>query len=787
MGKEDRKHPLREDSSKKRRAAFGWAAALAGGVCLWALFTWPVPRLFASGIPSSHRTEDVRVDRVLVPGDHLQLLYHFWLARDMIAGGTPAFANVYEFNTDSTDPAEEVRRVRRIDPFYAPFSLVYAAISPWAGDAAGWNSAALLSVLLGVAGLFALARRYTASSTSAFLATLVATAFPYRWITLLAGSPTGFAMGLAPFVPLGLDIAVRDRRMLGGWLAGVALLLCYCSDLHVYYFSALSAPLWCLFSWLCRHGGDASHEAREAPAGLAAFLRSLLPALRALLPAIGLALLTVVAGAWMNRQFAGTDMSGGRTWNEVMLYSAKAANLFVQGGKGMGSHLFLTVSLGALLALCLGCALAYPRDLRANCLAPRTNPYVLVALLFVAMAGVVCLALGSNGPAGGLAMKLARAVVPKYTMIRQAVKIYCLMPALIAVALALLLPRRRQHPGVFLVALLLSVLMVQEAKSGIRPALSLLPREQAAYRAIAEDAAKRGVVPHALCLPLWPGDSHWSSLNLHGAMNTRVRLVNGYNPARRDEYVETVFRFYESANEGFLSDEQLDRLLASGVDYIVLHEDAFPEKVSPWPASVTLRRLFENRRLVPMPYAAGGRAWTFRIAGHPSPEGADRTLWTPTVLSASPGCRKKSPDDPPPLPDESGRYVFAAADLFHAGETVPEDGSVRLDPDRDPVGAIVYGPHRAVRPGRYHVELDFAVDASVPAGERVGELRVRMAEGDVLASEPVVSGRRCVTPAATLDDAPLRLEFLYGCPVREGALRPVAPVVLRTFSLVPAD
>ncbi len=735
-------------AAEKRRAAFWWVSAVLGGLLLWCVLAWPVPRFFASGIPASPYTPDKRVDRVLIPGDHVQLLYHFWLARDMISGATPAFANIYEFNTDSTDPVEEVARVRRVDPYYAPFSWVYAAVSPVFGDAAGWNTAVLLSILLGAIGLFALARRHTVSDGSAFLAAMVATAFPYRWFTMHSGSPTGFAMGLAPFVPLGLDIAVRDRRIRGGIIAGLALFFAYCSDLHVFYFSAITAPFWCAFSWCCQPRGNPRFDFKRIAT--------------ALLPAVLMAGCAAMAGTILNRNFAGTDMAGGRTWKEVQMFSPFVRELFHAGFHG---HVFLTLTIPALFLFCLACCAFYKRDTRANSRDPQIGPFWVFALVAAAMVAVVLLSLGTEGPGYGKPMDIARKLIPKYTMIRQSAKILCLMPSLIAIALALVLPRRRQHAGLHALAVIVSILAVLEARSALRPSISLLPREQKAYSAIADDAASRSMTAHALAIPLWPGDSHWSSTYLYGAMHSRVRLVNGYSPAKRDDYVADIFKFYESMNEGDVSDVQLDRLIASGVRYLVLHEDVFPEKVSPRTAAETLRRFIVNPRLSLL--AHEGTTWAFGILDDSHGAAGAAALWTPSVESISTINYKARAMDPLPVlePFEDGAFEFLAADLFHAGETVVETGAVRLDPARDPAATIIYGPNRAMPAGDYSVEALFVSDA--PEGTRLGTFSVRTTSGATLAEAAVDAGAKCFVADVAIPEEPIRFEFNY---TRAGAI-----------------
>ncbi|MBR3085399.1 MAG: hypothetical protein IKH04_03250, partial [Kiritimatiellae bacterium] len=242
------------------------AAALLGGILVWAAITWPLPRLFSSAIPLSERraADAPRIEENL-PGDQFQLLYHFWLGRDVIAGGTPAFANVYEFNFRGDDA------LRRFETYYIPFSIVYGAFSAIWGHAAGWNAASLFSFLLGLLGTFALARRLSRSDGVAAAAALLLSAYPYRWHTLLTGSPTGFAICLVPWLAYGLDRLVRDCSAGGGAVAGLSLFAAFCSDLHVFYFSVLATPLFCAVP-LILGGRPAARRIRATLLAAAPFL-----------------------------------------------------------------------------------------------------------------------------------------------------------------------------------------------------------------------------------------------------------------------------------------------------------------------------------------------------------------------------------------------------------------------------------------------------------------------------------------------------------------------------------
>lgn len=604
-------HPL--------RAQLGFAGLLLlAGLALWAIVSRPLPQVFSQAIPHTNLNPELQVIRPIVPGDHLQLLYRFWLGMDALSGHSPPFQNIYEFNLGAA--------VARIQPnlYYLPFSLVYAAVAPWAGHAAGWNAAGLASVLLGVWFLGLLARRFVDSPILALLAALVAAALPYRWITLFTGSPTGFAMAFPPLLAYGLDRAVRDRSVWGGFLAGLALLFSFGADIHTFYFSALATPYFLMFSlwWAAPGIRQWPGRIRQAAVPLVAFA---LPAAAA-----------SAMGATLNRHLAGSSMAAGRSLAEMASYSPPALGLVSAEPGGIASHVYLGIPLLLLIAVLFVAWVVRRFDSGS---ARPTADAVAVAAGMAAIAIATLLALGIHGPFAGLPVRLARKAVPHFTMIRQTVKIFCMLPTLLAPLLALLCggifrpwPPRRRRVAMG-IAILLAGWAGWDSLAQMAPGFCRLPRQNIAYAAVAGDeTANAGRPAHALALPLWPGDSHWSSLYEYAVMLSGVRLVNGYSPAVPAGYYETVFKKYESLNQGSGDDGQLDDLLAMGVRHLIFHANAFPEKVSPFPAAATLRSLVGHPRLALI--ADDGLTFAFRILPkhvieHVAPANWVQTLYCP--------------------------------------------------------------------------------------------------------------------------------------------------------------
>ena len=584
-------------------------AALLGAVALYAAFMWPSHRHLGDGIPYTSYNAEVAEARTLVPGDPLQLLYHFQLVRGMFSGRVPPFTNLYEFNLGDDDGR------RAFDPYYVPFSLLFAATSPVLGDAAAWNLSLFTAVLVGFLLLLALARRFQGDEPSealAFAAAFIATCVPYRWVTLAGGSPTGFGIALIPAVALGVDIAVRDGRVRGGALAGAMLVLCYATDLHSFLFATLALPLWCLVSW-------ASSTETLLPDR-----RRLLSIVKALLP---LAAGVVVAGGialWLRSQYAVTDAGGGRTLGEIKIHSPVWQAIF---DHGYSSHMAQHINLGDVLPVVLtacglqALVLAFQILRRRHGRSPRlVGAVVCTLLLAAAIVGAIFLALGTNGPLDALPLRLLRKLVPPFKMVRQPVKVFCLLPALLTPYLVISFANARQFIArrgfLEACAILVAALVLIGCRQGMSVGTCLLPEApNRAYQAVVASAEARGATARALVLPVWPGDSAWSSLYEYHAMKSGLRMLNGYSPVKTADYLDSVFRRFEPATQGVLDAAQLAALREFGATAVILHEDAFPEKVSPFPVGATLRRLLAhpNLRLLEQDRAT----WSFEILDAP--------------------------------------------------------------------------------------------------------------------------------------------------------------------------
>ncbi len=608
---------LPEHPGAARKLFVSAVVTLLISTAVWAVWGWPLPRHLGSGITMSSRNIEKGNARSMIPGDHLQLLYHFWLFGDMLRGHSGYEKNVYEFNTGNDEDRSES------NTYFYPFCLSYVLGEAAGGRAWGWNLTVFLSLWLAYFFTVRLLLRYTRWKGVAYAAGLLSLLLPYRWLTLLGGSPTGFCMVWVPLLMLGLDHAVRDQRIRGGLAAALAVWMMFLGDHHVYFFVALFLVPWIAWLWayaaVCDNMDGADGRAPSSPPGrrpLGAAVRGLFTGRRVaalLLPFLVLALTALFLkgeSGRLNESF----MAGGRTLSEVRAFSPSARGLMNPFASALDTQVYVGGPVALLLVLGLIAAVIRRRT------AGGYGMLSALLLVLLGIVGMVLVALGMRGPSDGLMYRICRDVIPHFNMIRQTGKIYCLMPFVLAIAATLSIsavwkafPRAWTAAGL---GALLAGLAV-ESRLQVSPTLCLLRPDQPAYAAVADDARSAGKDPRALVLPLWPGDSHEASTYEYYVSLYRIRMVNGYSPVVTRDYFENVFLRFESANMGELTDAQLDELLGMGVEYLLLHEDQFPDKVSPFPVVFTRERLLGNLRLQLL--QQGDRVWALKILKEPRP------------------------------------------------------------------------------------------------------------------------------------------------------------------------
>lgn len=109
--------------------------------------------------------------------------------------------------------------------------------------------------------------------------------------------------------------------------------------------------------------------------------------------------------------------------------------------------------------------------------------------------------------------------------------------------------------------------------------ISIPSSGNAAYEEVRKNIGNKKVLE----IPLWPGDSAWTSVYQYYVTLYRYHMINGYDPGVSKRYIDEIFGTLYPVNFGELKEREYLFLKKLNVRYIVMHEEEFPRKVSPYP------------------------------------------------------------------------------------------------------------------------------------------------------------------------------------------------------------
>ncbi len=186
-------------------------------------------------------------------------------------------------------------------------------------------------------------------------------------------------------------------------------------------------------------------------------------------------------------------------------------------------------------------------------------------------------------------------------------------------------------------------------------------------------------------LPLWPGDSHQSSLYEYNTTLDRARRVNGYSPAVSKEYIDTIFWPLYSLNLGHIDNDQYKLLKRLGIEYITIHDniDVFTKKAGAFPPLFSVRRLMDSPFIDFMENDMD--VYLFRVRDKSYLATLDsKTTSTRHVISRIYDAER--------LQYNTGKIIFDS----RIGKQV-----IWGTADNDSVGHLTYGPYVTYPKGRY--------------------------------------------------------------------------------------
>ncbi len=639
-------------------------------IALALIVSLPLVGHFNSGIPYSHRVDPGWETVHMQQGDHLQFFYTLTLFGDYVRNGTrPFFAEPYNFRTEGAE--------KYFAPRELPLSIVHFIMSPL-GNIIAFNLLTVLSFLACGLGMFLLAGRYVKNFEGKLFASVVFSIFPFRMAQLFGGHPNGFILFLIPFMVYGYERWFDEGKFKHLLLASACLLSMTMEELHLGYFSALFTAAFIPYkglSMLIKSGAE------ERAAAVKKFVSC----------TAGIAIAWLLAGGYVaylrSAVFRIAEVSGGRDLAEIGIYAPRFSDFFLRSG--MDAEKLVYPGIGAVAAA----GFAFIRKRGENfSLRHKFTPLFFLFIVFV----TALLSLGPNFPGIPL-YNFFYNHVPFFHYPRSTARIFVFTMMALAILGAYGVERLRQiaRPRLFarLLVPALIVLSLFDYQSFRSIGVSTLSRGNSVYEHV-----KRQEDPGFLLeVPLWPGDSSWSSVYLYYNTLYRLPMVNGYSPFVAGEYIEGVFWPLASVNMGVINRSQHARLQDIGVNYIILHEEAYPARVSPFPFRLAAANMKAN------PFVEfvkrDGSLYLFRVRAE-SDYPADAVFSVPSVQG-----------------------VFHEAEhLYSRTGGVVEDpeasgGLARFaDSSIDGEDFLLFGPYRLFPPGEYSVIFRLAGEADDPDG-----------------------------------------------------------------------
>ena len=215
------------------------------------------------------------------------------------------------------------------------------------------------------------------------------------------------------------------------------------------------------------------------------------------------------------------------------------------------------------------------------------------------------------------------------------------------------------------------------------------------------EALRHGAT-RVLYIPIWPGDSAYSSLYLYAITRTRVPAVNGYSPFVPRHYVRDAFEPLEPLNVGDLGRVEASALRQLGVSHVVVDRAVFPTQVSAYPSAFTIQHLRASPALALE--LAADPLWLFRVTG-------------------------EGPSGPGGPTSPVGLFYEAEWQNRHTGTVVDAPSTsggrmVTARPGVDLPGFLTFGPYRPLPAGAYTARFrvrgqGLRVDVATDRGRRI--------------------------------------------------------------------
>ncbi|MEW6184245.1 MAG: hypothetical protein AB1585_00735 [Thermodesulfobacteriota bacterium] len=442
----------------------------------------------------------------------------------------------------------------------------------------------------------------------------------------------------------------------------------------------------------------------------------------------------------------------GRNIGEVLLFSPKTSNLFFW--QDINQEKFIIVGWGMIVLTVLGMILLLKRT-------PR-NPGQLALAGVLVFLGII-LSVGPRLSTFPLYQALYH-YLPFFNYSRVPGRFLfigmifiCLLAASALTAMREGLAGKgwvRLRKGL---PLLIVPLVLFEYHTGRPLGMTDLPVNNQGYQTINSQLSENQRV---LELPLWPGDSHQSSAYEYTVTRTRKPMINGYAPVVHRNYIDQIFWPLFPLDFGLLDKQQADLLRNLKVGLITFHDNAqiYPEKISPFPPRLALKRLMTSPFLKQLSHDQG--IHLFKIVAPDSEAVVAESITSPVSVIFPANYLSQNIGNKEKVATAAGYYLLMEEKALLQGKTILLPGKAgnvaSASPKKDRPGYLVISSHRFFPPGKYRARFRIKTGPTAST-EEVGWIEL-LKDRETVLIKKVLLGRD-LSPFHSWVEVPLDFEI----------------------------
>jgi len=373
-------------------------------------------------------------------------------------------------------------------------SILFVLMAPF-GTVFAFNALILLSITLSGFMAFLLARLYTDRIIPSLLAGIIYSCFPFALAQILGGHTNGFVLFLVPFILWCFEKGFSTGKKRYFLISAFGFACFAFIEYHLlYYICLLTPPFFLVRMATIRPGWKRFFEfavALSVAVGIGVFIMLFIK----------------------HYEISGSIREGGVSLREINLYTPTWQQLFFRIDRGMEKFIYLGfIPLGAALLSFL--------------IFGWRRPLFWLYAGSLGVFGLLCL-----GPSIDQTIPLYRYLydhLPYFSLSRLPGRMIVFVALATAILIALGCARLKKGS---LVAFILLVIIAIDYFPRSAVGITLLPPKSKVYEFVKENSGDKNL----FCLPIWPGDTSWSSIYLYYVTQTKVpNLHNPDSPSLTD-------------------------------------------------------------------------------------------------------------------------------------------------------------------------------------------------------------------------------------------------------------